>query len=114
MKILGYTLYSFSLRVIAMAMIAFIGVVVAQMYQYVAAVENAEQQLFTAWPDQDDVALYRQNCEIGPVSIEERENSDRPLGKYDCARKYASETLATAIESAHKAIPEPSAPLKNL
>lgn len=114
MKVLGYTPYSFSLRVIAIAMFAFIGVVVAQMYLYVTAVENAEQQLFTAWPDQAEVVLYRQNCEKGPVSREERVNSDRPLGKYDCARKYASGDLAAAIESAHESIPEPSAPLKYL
>jgi hypothetical protein len=114
MKILGYTPYSFSLRVIFAAMIGFIAIVVVQMYQYGAEVENAEQQLFSAWPDQAEVALYRQNCEKGPVSREERANSDRPFGKYDCARKYASIDLATAIESAHKSIPEPAAPLKYL
>ena len=114
MKILGYSAYGFSLRAILIAMIAFIAVVAVQMYQYGLSVEKVEQQLFTAWPDQAEVTLYRDNCEKGPVSREERMDSDRPFGKYACAKKYASEELSNAIESAHNSTQEPLAPLKYL
>lgn len=114
MRILGFTPYGFALRLITLSMIGFIAVVAIQLYRYGLSVDKAEQQLFTSWSDQVAVALYRENCERGSVSREEIGNNDRPFGKYACARKYASEDLAIAIESAHKSIPEPSALLKYL
>lgn len=113
MKILGYTPYGFSLRLILITMIVFIAVVVVQLYQYGAAVEKNENQLFKTWPDQAEVKLYRDSCERGLVSREDR-IADRPISKYDCARKYASEELADAIESKHDSMQKPPAPLKYL
>lgn len=114
MRILGFTLYGFGLRFILLAIIGFIVVVAIQMYQYGLSVDKTEQQLFTAWPDKADVALYIENCVRRPVSRKETDNNDRPFGKYACARKYVSEDLAIAIEEAHESIPDPSAPLKYL
>ena len=104
MKIFGYTPYGFSLRLILITMIGFIAVVVIQMYQYGSSVDKLEQQLFTAWPDQAGVALYKENCEKGSISRDE----------YDCAKKYASVELSNAIKAAHNSMQEPPAPLKYL
>lgn len=112
MKILGYTPYGFSLRAILITMIGFIVVVAIQMYQYMSSVDTVEQKLFTTWPNQKEVKLYRENCQKGPVSREGRMKIDHPFGKYECASKYASIELSDAIESSHNSMAEPPAPLK--
>ena len=107
MKILGYTPYGFSLRAILIIMIGFIVVVAIQMYQYMSSVDTVEQKLFTTWPNQKEVKLYRENCQKEQVS-----RIDHPFGKYECASKYASIELSVAIESSHNSMAEPPAPLK--